>query len=177
MDRKSVYVLKKLSIGRHIPFVVMIFVAACSWSNQTSTVLLAQENRELISRIERVFQEKEPAWKVDSSFAHDGQSIVFRSEEGQAAVEVSIWKREKDAKQDFAAHSLSLDNTWGKSMGTVKNILPNLGDENHIWTLPDSEAWPMIRFRKGKVNIQIFAPSVTIAKRFAQHVLEQLPTT
>jgi hypothetical protein len=176
MDRKSVYALKNLSRGKHIPFVVMIFVAACSESNQTSTTLLAQEKRELISRIERVFQEKEPTWKVDSSFP-DEQSIVFRSEEGQAAVEISIWKKEKDAKQEFTAHSLSLDNTWGKSMGTVKNTLPNLGDENHIWTLPDSQAWPMIRFRKGKVNIQIFAPSVTIAKRFAQHVLEQLPTT
>jgi hypothetical protein len=61
--------------------------------------------------------------------------------------------------------------------GMVKNTLPNLGDENHIWTHPDSEVWPVIRFRKGKVNIEIFAPSVTIAKRFAQHVLEQLPTT
>ena len=31
MDRKPVYVLKKLSMGRHIPFVVMIFmVASCS---------------------------------------------------------------------------------------------------------------------------------------------------
>jgi hypothetical protein len=37
MDRKSVYVLKKLSRGRHIPFVVLIFMIACSGANQKST--------------------------------------------------------------------------------------------------------------------------------------------
>jgi hypothetical protein len=36
MDRKSVDVLKKLSRRRHIPFVVMIFMVACSESNQKS---------------------------------------------------------------------------------------------------------------------------------------------
>jgi hypothetical protein len=177
MDRKSAYVLKKLSRGRHIPFVVMIFMAAYSESNQKSPSLLAQEKPELFTRIERAFQEKEPTWKVESSYVSDssdpiGQSIVFRSADGQASVEVNIWKREKDAQDDFAALSIGFDSTMGKRM--VKGALPNLGDENHIWTLPDSTAWPTIRFRKGKVNIVIFAPSVTIAKRFAQHVLEQL---
>ena len=37
MDRKSGYVLKKLSKGRQIPFVVLIFMVACSESNQKST--------------------------------------------------------------------------------------------------------------------------------------------
>src|SRR5262245_7485885 len=108
MDRKSFYDLKKLSRGRHIPFVVLIFMVACSESNQKSTTLLAQEKPELFTRIERVFQEKEPTWKVEDINAQPssdpiGQSIVFRSEEGQASVDVLIWKREKDAQQDFAA--------------------------------------------------------------------------
>jgi hypothetical protein len=86
-----------------------------------------------------------------------------------------VWKREKDAAEVFAAQSLAFDNTGGRRM--VKNSLPKLGDENYIWTHRGSTAWPMIKFRKGKVFVTVFAPSVPVAKRFAQHVLGQMPAS
>jgi hypothetical protein len=84
-----------------------------------SSSLLAQEKPVLFSRIERVFQEKEPTWKVERIYTSDTsdpleQGIVFRSGEDQASVEVSIWKREKDAQDVFAGHSLGFDKTMGK---------------------------------------------------------------
>jgi hypothetical protein len=145
-----------------------------------SNGLLAQEKPELFSKIERVFKEKEPAWKVERINAGESsdparQSIVFRSEEGQASVDVTVWEREKDAREVFAAEALAYDNRAGKRM--VKDTLPKLGDENHIWTHHGSTAWPMLTLRKGKVNVTVFAPSVAVAKRFAQHVLEQMPAS
>ena len=139
--------------------------------------ILAQEKPELFSKIERVFQVKEPSWKVERIYPSNTsdpitQSIVFRSRKGQASVDVSIWKREKDAQDVFAAESLAFNNTAGKRM--VKSSLPQLGDENHIWTNRGSAAWPTIKFRKGNINATVFAPSVMIAKRFAQHVFTQM---
>jgi hypothetical protein len=138
----------------------------------------AQERTELFSKIDKVFKEKEPKWEVERVNKGDTtdpvrQSITFRSDEGQANVDVSIWEKEKDARDVFAAAALSYDNRMGKRM--VRAAVPKLGDESYIWTHPGSTAWPMLTFRKGKVNVTVFAPSVAVAKRFAQHVLEQMP--
>jgi hypothetical protein len=142
-----------------------------------SNNIAAQEKPELFSNIERVFREKEPAWKVERIYPSNTsdplmQSIVFRSRKNQASIEVSIWKREKDARDVFAAHSIVFSDTMGKRM--VKSRLPSLGDENYIWTHRSSTAWPTIKFRKGTIIVNVFAPSVAIAKRFALHVSEQI---
>ncbi|HEX8557745.1 MAG TPA: hypothetical protein VF668_06580 [Pyrinomonadaceae bacterium] len=138
----------------------------------------AQEGPGLFSRVEKVFQEKEPAWEVERVNRGDApdparRSYVFRSEEGQASVDVSVWEKEKDAREAFSATVLSFDERMGRRM--EKAAVPKLGDEGHIWTHPGRTAWPMLMFRKGKVNVTVFAPSVEVAKRFAQHVLEQMP--
>jgi hypothetical protein len=137
----------------------------------------AQEKPELFSNVERVFREKETAWKVERIYPAatpdpSRQSIVFRSGKNQASVDIAIWNREKDARDVFAAESRAFDNTMGRRMS--KRSLPQLGDENHIWTHRGSTVWPTIKFRKGNINVTIFAPSVAIAKRFAQHVLGQI---
>lgn len=139
---------------------------------------LAQEVPELFSKVDKVFKEREPAWEVEGVIKGDGtdpfrQSVTYRSEDGQANVDVSVWKQEKDAREVFAAHALSYENRRGKRM--QKASVPGLGDESHLWTHAGSTAWPLLTFRKGKVNVTVFAPSVAVAKRFARHALEQIP--
>ena len=141
---------------------------------------VAQEGPDFFSKIAKVFKEKEPAWKVESVNKGDTtdpvrQSITFRSDEGQANVDVTVWEKEKDAREVFAAETLAFDNGMGKRM--EKASVSELGDEGHIWTNPGSRAWPMLSFRKGKINVRVFAPSVDVAKRFARHVLEQMPAS
>jgi hypothetical protein len=142
-----------------------------------SNILQAQEKPDLFSKIERTFKQEEPAWKVESTLPSNTwdprtQSIVFHRGKIQASIEISIWRREIDAKDVFAATSLSFDNTAGKKM--AKRILPKVGDENHIWTSRGSTPWTTIKFRNGNINVEVFAPSVMIAKRFARHILEQM---
>lgn len=139
---------------------------------------LAREVPELFSKIDKVFKEKEPAWKVErvnegASADPFRRSTTFRSDAGQANVDVSIWAKEKDAREVFAAEALAFGNMRGKRMS--KAAVPGLGDEGHLWTHPGSTAWPMLTFRKGRVNVTVFAPSLEVAKRFARHVLGQLP--
>lgn len=139
--------------------------------------LFAQDKPELFTRIEQVFREKEPAWKVEQILPHYltpmlGEEITFRSARGQAAVAVEIWEREKDARDVFTAQSIAFDDTMGRRK--VKGSVPKLGDENHIWTIRGSTAWPTIKFRKGSILVTVFAPTVAIAKRFAQHIFTQI---
>lgn len=136
-----------------------------------------KEKPELFSRVERVIQQNEPAWRVEkvySNFTSDPitQDIVYRSKRGQASVDISIWRREQDAKDVFGGHSIAFDNIVGKKK--VKRSLPGIGDENFIWTNPNSSAWPVIRVRKGRIVVSVFAPTVTIAKKFMHHVLGQI---
>jgi len=132
---------------------------------------------ELFVKVERVFREKEPAWKLERitpSQTTDPllETIVYRSRQGQASISISIWRREQDARESFAGMSTAYDNIRGKT--ALKRTLPALGDENYIWTHGRSSKWPTIRFRKGNVEVQVFAPNVTIAKAFARYVVEQI---
>ena len=138
---------------------------------------IAQDKPELFSRIEQAFQEKEPAWKVERIYPGNTsdpikQSIVFRSRKGQASVDISIWRRAEDAQDVFAGESVAFDNIARK--GKVKRSLPLVGDENYLWTNRGSSAWPVLKFRVGKIVVSIFAPTVAIARKFARNVLEEI---
>jgi hypothetical protein len=136
-----------------------------------------KEKPELFSRVERVLRQREPAWQIERIYpSHTSdpitQDIVYRSRMGQASIDISIWRREQDAQDVFGGETIAFDNTAGKKK--VKRSVPKIGDENHIWTSPNSSAWPVLKFRKGRILVSVFAPTVTIAKRFAQYVLEQI---
>jgi hypothetical protein len=143
----------------------------------SSITCFGQEKPKLLLDIERVFREKEARWKVErinyqKEFDPNKEDIVFRSGKVQAAVSIKIWEKIKDAQDVFEATSIAFSNTHAKM---IKSRLPGLGDEGYIWKSRGSDAWPTIYFRKGNVNVTVFAPSVAVAKRFAQHIAEQIP--
>ena len=132
---------------------------------------------ELFVRVERLFQEKEAGWKLEDikigpSSDPVTESIVYRSRKGQASVSLSIWRREQDARESFAGVAIAMTNMRGKS--SVKRTLASLGDENYLWRLPRSTAWPTIRFRKGNIVVSVFAPDIAIAERFARNIAAQI---
>jgi hypothetical protein len=138
----------------------------------------AQQQPQLFTDIERVLREKEPRWKTEQVSVKTeadplSQNIVLRAGGQQAAIAINLWAREKDARDVFAAHATAMSNT---RKGSRRSRLPNLGDENYIWTNPGSAAWPTIHFRQARVHVTVFAPSVTVAKRFARHILAQITT-
>jgi hypothetical protein len=139
--------------------------------------LAAQDKPELIASIERIFRGQEPRWNVEritvgSTLDPYSETIVLRAGKLQAAVDISIWRRLQDAQDVFAGQTIAFDNTGGAKK--IKSRIPNLGDENHLWTNRRSTAWPLIKFRKGNVNVEVFAPTLLTAKRFAQRVLKQI---
>ena len=148
----------------------------------------AQQKPELFSDVDRVFREKEPAWKVEELLPADTSDpvkhrIIFSSRRGRASVDVGIWRREADARDVFTATSFAIDNDAvfiSESLGRrvadkkLKSSVPKLGDENHMWAFKDYPRRVIIQFRRGSVVVRVDAPSEAVAKRFAQHVFEQL---
>jgi len=133
-----------------------------------------QSQPQLFTDIERVLREREPRWKTERvSVRTDppGLDIVLRAGKQQAAIGIKLWTSEKDAQDVFAAYAATMSNT---RKGSRRSRLPNLGVENYIWTNPGSAAWPTIHFRRSRVNVTVFAPSITVAERFARHVLAQV---
>ena len=131
---------------------------------------------QLFTDIERALREREPQWKTERVYARTetdplGLDIVLRAGKQQAAIAVNLWTREKDARDVFTAHATVMSDT---RKGSRRSRLPNLGDENYIWTNPGSAAWPTIHFRQSRVHVTVFAPSITVARRFARHILEQI---
>jgi hypothetical protein len=135
-----------------------------------------QSQPQLFTDIERVLREKEPQWKTERVSVKTetdplGLDIVLRAGKQQAAIAVNLWAREKDAHDVFVAHATVMSNT---RKGSRRSRLPNLGVENYIWTNPGSAAWPTLHFRQSRVHVTVFAPSITVAKRFARHILAQI---
>ena len=146
----------------------LLFVALCS------PAAFAQQKLELFSKVEAAFKQHEPSWKIEKIIAQTPghKSFAFRNGKRQAAVDLVIWNSPQQAHQIFDGQVIAFDNQRGKH--GEKATVANLGDENFMWTNRGSKAWPTIMFRKGSVFVSVFAPSVTIARRFAQHVIEQI---
>ncbi|HEY0083978.1 MAG TPA: hypothetical protein VGB61_14460 [Pyrinomonadaceae bacterium] len=135
-----------------------------------------QSQPQLFTDIERVLREKEPRWKTERVSVGTETDplrldIVLRAGQQQAAIAINLWTTEKDAHDVFAAHAAAMSNT---RKGSRRSRLPNLGVENYIWTNPGGAAWPIIHFRQSRAHVTVFAPSITVAERFARHVLSQV---
>ena len=150
--------------------------------------IYAQERPELFSKVEKALREKEPAWKIEEVILGDtsdpvGQRIFFKSRRGRTSIDIDIWSREKDARDVFTAESYAIDNAAAfvsESLGrkiddrTIKSSVPKLGDENHVWSYRGYPRQVIIKFRKGNITVRVDATSEAVAKRFAQHVFEQM---
>jgi len=140
-------------------------------------VSVAQDKPRLFSNVERILQARDRTWKIERILTGQttdplSESIKLRDGRREAAIEISIWRRLQDTREVFAGQVIAFDNVPGKR--AVKRSLRDVGDENYMWTNPRSNAWPTIYFRKGNVFVSVFAPSVPVATKFAEQVLEQM---
>jgi hypothetical protein len=134
---------------------------------------LAQQKSELFSRVQELFKHREPTWKVENVTDNEHQqAIALRQGNRQATVQIITLDSAAHAHETFDGLVIASDNTRAKS--DVKTKLQNLGDENYMWTNGQTRTWTTIYFRRGKVIVTVFVPSVDVAKRFAQEILEQI---
>lgn len=131
-----------------------------------------------VVQTEDAFKKKEPKWKIENIIVNESstffdESITFKSGGYRANVQLTVWDSVKNAQDVFEAETIAYDST--RRSKVTKTRLENFGDENYMWPNLNRDGWTMIHVRKGAVLVRVFAPSVAMAKRFAQHVIERIP--
>jgi hypothetical protein len=135
----------------------------------------AQTNPAWITSVEETLKKKETVWKIKNKIEYPdtgSYSFTLKSGNATALIQISAFPVITNPEETFTGQVTIFDNTAGKNMR--KNKLPNFGNEGYIWT-GSKGAYTTIKFRKGNVFVNVFAPTEKTARRFAQYVFEQIP--
>jgi hypothetical protein len=153
----------------------LIFVAALLLCNYSSS-LYAQDGLSLMEKLERVTKEKEPQWNLDRKLPGE-KLVVLRWSSNEARVFMSITVTDSPGKaREIYESSVGRLNEQLGTKGT-KSTVPNLGEENQMWTGYNNDGSAAMQFRQGKVHVLLFAPSEDVAKRFARYVADLIPSS
>jgi hypothetical protein len=133
----------------------------------------AQEMPPLVIRLETTFAKEEPKWRLERPYVQLNPPVMhFKSAQGDALIYVFIMDSAKSAGEAFEGGTIAFGNTMG-ARGR-KSSLPRFGDENCIFTGFVAGGTTSIHFRQGNIYIEVTAPTQVTAKRFAQHVMDQI---
>jgi hypothetical protein len=133
---------------------------------------LAQEVPPLAKKLEKVFEEKEPKWKIERPYVQMSPPVMhLKSPQGDVLIYFWLMDSERTAQEVFDGHVIGFGNILGKRKKETR--LTNFGDDNRLLS-DTSGRFADLSFRKGKICIGVSAPSVAIAKKFAQYVMEQV---
>jgi hypothetical protein len=135
--------------------------------------IYAQDKSALVMRIEKVFTEKEPKWRIDRKNVQLSPPVIhLKSRQGDALVYIWVMESAETARELFEGNTIAFGNTMGARGRKMK--LANFGDENYIFTGFTASGTTSIHFRQGNVYIEVIAPSQVTAKRFARHAMKQI---
>lgn len=139
-----------------------------------STVVVAQDGLSLFTRIESVTQRKEPKWNLEKKTIYDTLlSIQWSSDEGRVLVTLAITQSDEGSKAEYKKNVSEFEE--GMDAKVSRTEWKALGDEGYLWIGYNDRGMSSVFFRKDRVVVHVFAPSSEVAKRFAQHVADQIP--
>ncbi|HEX6279658.1 MAG TPA: hypothetical protein VFZ49_06520 [Pyrinomonadaceae bacterium] len=153
---------------RIAPFALLLTILSCS-----GAIFSQQGVPPLAKEVEKVLEEKEPAWKIQRPYRQMSPPVMHLKSVSEGDVLIYFWlmDNEVDVKSVFDGQIISLGNTLGDRKKESK--LPNLGDDNRLIS-DRSGRFAHLVFYKGKTLINIAAPTDMIAKRFAKHVAQRV---
>ena len=126
----------------------------------------------LAKKLEKVFEEKEPKWKIERPYVQMSPPVMhLKSADGDVLIYFWLMDDLLDAREVFNGEVIALGNILGTRKREIK--LSSFGDDNRL--LSDrSGRIAQLLFRKDKIFIKVAAPSNEIAKRFARYVFDQI---
>ena len=139
----------------------------------TSVTLVGQDPSSIIKDLEKLTGEKEPTWKLDRKLPAD-QIVVLRWSSGEERIFLSIFLTgsSEDAKRAYAGSVRKMSDEAPSDV--TRSSVPDLGDENELWSATNAGRSARLLFRKGKTHVLLFAPTDDVAKRFGRYVADVL---
>src|SRR2546421_9059466 len=133
----------------------------------------AQELPPLVKRLEKMFAQTEPRWKLQRPYVQSNPPVMhLKSAQGDALIYVFITQSDKAASELFEGGTIAFGNTMGAH--GRKTVLPKFADQNYIFTGFVVGGTTSIHFRQGNVYIEVIAPTQVTTKRFAQRILDEI---
>ncbi len=146
------------------------------------SVLKAQSESSLVSRVEQVIRNKEPEWKCSRGI-QSGRVPVVPSER---TLLVSLWerKRKNGARESVSVNLYEVESpsegaTWLRPMGEGKVAAGwkvekfEIGDEAYLLKFQNGRRHSLY-FRKENIIVEISGESLSRVKKFAQYVVSQI---
>lgn len=134
--------------------------------------IFPQEVPELAKKLEKVFEENEPKWRIERPYRQMNPPVMhLKSAQGDILIYFFIQDSEQSAKDVFDGNLIALGNTLGKNKKETK--LTSFGDDNRL--ISDSSGrFADFFFRRGNTYISVLAPTDVIARKFGQYAMKQL---
>jgi hypothetical protein len=120
---------------------------------------------QLGGRLEEIIKAKEPKWKLkDSAQGSFGFDQYWKSGDLKVRLYIYVYDTPEEASKKLQESSRA-------SSVAIPYPLEGFGDEAYYMT---HRFFGWVGARKGRTFVTIHAPSLDVAKRFAEHALDQL---
>ncbi|MGI8654297.1 MAG: hypothetical protein ACR2LC_03660 [Pyrinomonadaceae bacterium] len=153
-------------------------------------VSLEFDENPLLAEIEQLFRENAPEWELRNAMYSDRSKIYceWQSGEDRVKIQVVVMASAEAAVAHFQMFNWHIPLTQTHMLEMAQNAgnfqlpqpimpdaeLPNVGDENHVWSKSNEEGESLIKLRKDNMIMQVDSSSLPIAERFARLVSEHI---
>ena len=144
----------------------------------------------LLVEIEQLFREHAPEWELRNAMYSDSSKIYceWQSGEDKVKIQVVVMASSEAAAAHFQMFDWHIPLTQADMLEMAQTAdkfqlpqpikpdakLPNVGDENHVWSRSNEEGESLIKLRKGNMIMQVDGSSLHVAERFAKLVAEHI---
>lgn len=138
----------------------------------------------LVVEIEQLFRENAPEWELRNAMYSDSSKIYceWQSGEDKVKIQVIAMASSEAAMAHFQMFDWHIPLAQTDMLAMAQNAgafqlpqpikpdaqLPNVGDENHVWSKSNEEDESLIKLRKGNMIMQVDGSSLHVAERFAR---------
>ena len=144
----------------------------------------------LFKSLEQIFQDKAPEWKIVCAGHGDDGAVSSEWSSGDSKVIIQIARLASPEEvsthlQLFAWHIPLTSSDFEEVMRDPEHYqlpppvmpdarLPNLENENYVWTRYNERGNSLIKLKVGSFFVQVDGSSFAVAEKFARLVAEQL---
>jgi hypothetical protein len=147
----------------------------------------------LLTSLEQVVHENAPEWKLEQAGYSNSTSVSSEWSHGKdkAGIQIARMASVEEASSHLQLFAWHIPFTpthledWQRDPGHFQlpqpvlpdTSLPDLGDENYVWTTYDETASSLIKLRSGNLIVQVDGSSFGVAEMLARLVAEHLHAT
>ena len=138
-----------------------------------SHLAVGQDSLLLYNRIKERTEKNEPTWTLERRAIFENYLVLrWGAEQKRVLAYITTAPTDELAVKLFNESFTELNRgTWAKKQRTE---LKDFGNQNSLWAETKQQPQACLLLRQEKTVIQVFAPTIDLAKRFATDIREEI---